>query len=91
MTFLSGDILNGGAGRDVFFYEAGDGADQIVDFTRGQDSIEISGFTAEQVVIVDGAVHDVIGFLDVNGTWIENAAILTLNVNDLTLSDLTFV
>lgn len=90
LTFLTGDVLEGGAGRDVFVYGSGDGVDQINDFSHGQDLIEISGYTAEQVRIIDGPIHDCIAFVDENGAWIENAAILTMNVNDLTFADLVF-
>ncbi len=37
------DILTGGAGRDTFVLGVGLGADTIVDFTLGQDSIQLVG------------------------------------------------
>jgi Ca2+-binding RTX toxin-like protein len=37
------DILTGGAGRDTFVLGLGLGADTIVDFTLGQDSIQLVG------------------------------------------------
>lgn len=39
---LGNDTLTGGAGRDTFVLGAGLGADTIVDFTKGQDSIQLA-------------------------------------------------
>lgn len=91
-TFFGGDMLYGNDGNDTFVYDGlGAGVDQINDFQLGRDTIEIAGFDAAHTVILDGADHDVVAFLDGSGNVIDNAAILTLNVNDLTLSDLHFV
>ena len=45
------DTLNGGSGNDTFVFEAGSSGttnnrDRIVDFTRGQDQIDLSSFGA---------------------------------------------
>jgi Ca2+-binding RTX toxin-like protein len=40
---LNKDLLTGGAGRDTFRFAAGDGADTITDFTRGEDVIDLLG------------------------------------------------
>lgn len=39
---LGNDTLTGGAGRDTFVLGVGLGADTIVDFTKGQDSIQLA-------------------------------------------------
>ena len=38
------DTLTGGAGADTFVFEPGHGNDIIVDFTDGEDTIDLSGF-----------------------------------------------
>ena len=43
------DTFNGGAGADVFFYENGDGADTIVDYTESEDTIQIKGVDVTKV------------------------------------------
>lgn len=47
------DTLTGGAGDDVFIFEAGDGRDEITDFSPG-NSIEIYGYTAYQALQQQG-------------------------------------
>jgi Ca2+-binding RTX toxin-like protein len=49
------DTLTGGAGRDTFVLGAGLGADTIVDFTKGQDSIQLArGLNFGKLSIVAG-------------------------------------
>lgn len=46
------DTLNGGNGNDLFILAAGDGTDTIIDFTRGEDLIGLSGgLTYSQLTI----------------------------------------
>src|SRR6187455_2495785 len=39
------DTLEGGAGHDTFAFAEGSGQDRIEDFTRGEDLIDVSGYT----------------------------------------------
>lgn len=55
------DDLTGGAGRDVFVFDTGDGADQIMDYEAGVDSLMLSEALTQMVVdangdgVIDGA------------------------------------
>ena len=55
------DRLEGGAGRDVFVFEHGDGADAIVDFTLGEDVVDLSalntGFAALSIAAAAGGAE----------------------------------
>lgn len=50
------DVLTGGDGHDIFSFSRGDGADQVTDFTRGEDRLRIDaasfGFDPEGPVRV---------------------------------------
>ena len=43
---LGDDGLTGGAGADMVVFARGDGADWVVDFTRGTDLLRLEGYTA---------------------------------------------
>jgi hypothetical protein len=43
------DGLTGGAGRDVFAFARGDGPDWVVDFTPGEDRLQLEGITAGDI------------------------------------------
>jgi len=47
------DRLTGSGGDDVFFFEAGDGANTVFDFELG-DVLEFFGFAADEIEIVQG-------------------------------------
>ena len=50
------DILNGGMGRDRFVLTAGEDADQITDFTKGEDLLVLpGGLTFAQLSITENA------------------------------------
>lgn len=49
------DVVDGGWGDDRFMFTRGDGFDQILDFGRGADRIEVFGYTAIQSVTQVGA------------------------------------
>ena len=52
------DQLDGGPGLDTFVFAPGDGADEITDFTSGEDRIDLSAFeldSAEAVTVTDQA------------------------------------
>ncbi|NGM19521.1 hypothetical protein G3576_05815 [Roseomonas stagni] len=44
------DGLTGGAGADLFVFARGDGADWVVDFTRGTDKLRLEGYGASEMV-----------------------------------------
>ncbi|MEZ5924253.1 MAG: hypothetical protein R3D57_07690 [Hyphomicrobiaceae bacterium] len=41
-SLTAGDVLKGGSGNDTFIFNIGDGVDKILDFTKGQDLIDIA-------------------------------------------------
>jgi hypothetical protein len=43
------DGLTGGVGRDVFAFARGDGPDWVVDFTPGEDRLQLEGITAGDI------------------------------------------
>lgn len=49
------DMLSGGAGNDVFAFTDLGGKDEIIDFRRGQDKIDLSGIDAKSGTAVDDA------------------------------------
>ncbi|MBD2090699.1 hypothetical protein H6F67_12625 [Microcoleus sp. FACHB-1515] len=48
------DTLTGGIGRDRFVLTAGTGSDRITDFTIGQDWMQLTGMTFQQLSISQG-------------------------------------
>jgi Ca2+-binding RTX toxin-like protein len=53
---LGNDILTGGSGRDRFVLTAGEDADQITDFTKGEDLLVLDrGLTFAQLSITQNA------------------------------------
>jgi len=50
--FEAGDRLSGGDGEDVFFYQRGDGVDEINDFEIGADRLVINGYEASDVAFI---------------------------------------
>ena len=42
------DLMDGGPGADTFVFEPGNGNDYIMDFTSGEDTIDLSAFTNDQ-------------------------------------------
>ena len=64
------DALYGGAGADVFIFNAGDGSDKVYDFLNGTDRFQI-GAAAEafsDVRIIDSSKNVIIQFSDVSIT-----------------------
>ena len=43
------DRLTGGPGNDVFLFRAGDGEDTVVDFTDGEDRIDLTSFALTDI------------------------------------------
>jgi Ca2+-binding RTX toxin-like protein len=52
------DTLTGGAGNDVFATSIGEGTDTITDFTVGQDTLRLLGFTSLTFAGVNGSLSD---------------------------------
>ena len=48
-TIETGDQLYGGDGEDVFFFQRGDGVDEIHDFEVGEDRLVLNGYDADEV------------------------------------------
>ena len=58
------DTLTGGAGADVFVFRAGDGPDNITDFTAGEDRIEVIGFDFSELEFSQDGSDAVVGYGD---------------------------
>ena len=82
------DRLTGGAGADVFVYGAGQGNDTIVDFTDGEDAIDLTGLIgiasfSDLSISADGSAA-LIDLTDHGGGTIrlENFAVADLDAED---------
>jgi hypothetical protein len=84
------DTLEGGAGVDHFVFTAGDGQDEILDFTPGTDVIDLHGygitsFAQLQALMVDGGgVHIV--FDPRNTIHLDNVSASQLHAGDFVFS-----
>lgn len=66
------DELSGGAGSDTFYFRKGTGTDRILDFTRGEDKIDLTAFSTRSIP------------LDFKDIGIEtNANNITLTINGI--------
>ena len=83
---LGDDWLTGGAGADVFAFRAGDGADRIVDFTRGTDRLHFLNETAAQVTWRAAESSGYSGTLLTH----EGGTIFLHNIVSLSSADMTF-
>ena len=85
------DVLYGGSGEDTFVFQASHGTDTILDFTDGDDTIDLSALT------------DITGFSDLTITQEGTTAVIDLSsqgggtirlddtaVSDLDAADFTF-
>ena len=54
------DLMDGGPGADTFVFAPGNGNDYIMDFTSGEDKIDLSAFTLEN--------GDPLSFSDISGS-----------------------
>ena len=85
------DVLYGGSGEDTFVFQASHGTDTILDFTDGDDTIDLSALT------------DITGFSDLTITQDGTTAVIDLSsqgggtirlddtaVSDLDAADFTF-
>ncbi|MGB0506432.1 MAG: calcium-binding protein [Pikeienuella sp.] len=54
---IGNDDLQGGNGADVFRFAAGDGTDFVVDFALGEDSVEFTGLTLDELSISGNAAE----------------------------------
>jgi Ca2+-binding RTX toxin-like protein len=84
-TFLVGDVLTGGLGKDQFHYALGDGVDEITDFRLHQDQLVFHGITQADLVAVTGTGSSslVIGVSDGLGGTLANTAIQVDGVTSL--------
>ncbi|NJO94477.1 MAG: cupin domain-containing protein [Hydrococcus sp. RM1_1_31] len=86
------DIINGGNGNDLFVLKPGEGTDTIIDFTKGQDLIQVS----DELTFTDLKITQGTG-INANDTSIatnsgnELLAILSgVQASDLTSGDISF-
>ena len=52
------DLMDGGPGADTFVFEPGNGNDYIMDFTSGEDMIDLSAFEDSSNIDTDDATQD---------------------------------
>ena len=83
------DALIGGAGSDTFVFGAGFGNDQIVDFSSGQDKIQIDGLFANAAAALAAAVQvngDVLITVDAsNSLLLKNVSLADLQASDFVI------
>ena len=82
-TFVAGDVLTGGEGKDVFEYAFGDGVDEITDFHLGQDSIAFDGISESDLVSFTDGVDLYIGLNDGVGGLTANSVVRVDGVTDM--------
>ncbi|MEM6934286.1 MAG: hypothetical protein AAF526_11965 [Pseudomonadota bacterium] len=80
------DILDGGAGNDIFVFAGGSGVDEIVAFDDGQDKIRVEApYIQPGIQIVQTAQGVVIQLSIADSILIRNA-----NVSEVTFDDFIF-
>ncbi|MBY0337951.1 MAG: hypothetical protein K2X11_15150 [Acetobacteraceae bacterium] len=89
ITGLKGnDVLMGKGGADTFVFAAGDGYDQVTDFTPGVDHLEFRGLTAAQVRVTAGVFNGIAGVDVAYGS--DGAHVLLQGVSALKAGDILF-
>lgn len=83
LSIVAGDVLSGGNGPDFFYYELGDGVDQITDFKVGADTLVLEGVTLDQVLTATDGTNLYIGFNDGAGGWVADQVIEIMGVTDI--------
>ncbi len=81
------DSMTGGTGLDFFAFNADQGSDTIADFTPGLDTINIVGFTVDDVRLSDGIGQVTVTFQDTPTTAI---ALIGVSASMLSSSDFVF-
>jgi Ca2+-binding RTX toxin-like protein len=85
----AGDVLTGGADADTFAYAAGDGVDEITDFTRAQgDVLKLVGIDQGSVEVLNDAEDSFVVFKA--GAGYEDGAIRIVGVNDYSATEILF-
>lgn len=81
------DSLTGGAGADLFRFAADDGADQVLDFTPGEDHLQFTDLSVAQIMaMLDAAEEQAGGTLLVQGS--DSVFLAGVLPAELSLSDL---
>lgn len=87
------DVLSGGAGSDVFYFDDGDGRDQVTDFQIGSDRLDFSrvGPVSDlgDLVISDGSGGAVVRYVG-DGGAVAEVVLRGVGARDLGLSDFLF-
>ena len=80
------DLMDGGPGADTFVFEPGNGNDYIMDFTPGEDMVDLRAFTDEQD---DALIQSVSDSTEDDDNYVINlpdgGTITLLGVGDITL------
>lgn len=81
------DILTGGSDADTFRFAAGDGADQVLDFTAGEDRLQFTDLSVAQIeAMLASSIAQDGGTLLTHGA--DSVFLVGLAPGDLSLSDL---
>ncbi|MBR0653423.1 calcium-binding protein [Roseomonas terrae] len=81
------DVLTGGADADIFRFAAGDGADQVLDFTPGEDRLQFVGLSVPDLeAMLDAALAQDGGLLLAYGA--DSVFLAGIAPGALSLSDL---
>jgi Ca2+-binding RTX toxin-like protein len=82
---IGNDILTGGAGHDTFRFEAGSGADQITDFTAGEDVIVVVGY-ADYLSATQVGSDTLVTFSQIDSVLLQDFTATNLTAADFQFS-----
>lgn len=86
----AGDVLTGGADADTFVYAAGDGVDEITDYSRAEgDALKLVGIAQGDVEVISDAEDSFVVFKN-GGDYVHDAAIRIVGVNDFSANEIHF-
>lgn len=84
------DVLKGGADADTFVYATGDDRDRIVDFTDGEDMIDLSGTGITSFAELGGSINGLERSTNINFGEGDKLVLRGVDVEDLDADDFIF-